>query len=95
MYYGTMERVLQQQPKHDLSRAMRQTSVACRVQEGHQDTKDTASPNPHLRSMVRAMWQDKRDVHGAVHSHDPRTQHAAQDTAGHLHLTKKQLKKLH
>ena len=65
-YYRTVQRILGQQNETDLNLAMRQAATACGL-HGQQRTQDDATPHQDLRSLVTAIWHDKRALHTAVH----------------------------
>ena len=94
-YYRTVQRILGQQDETDLDLAMRQAATACGLHGGHQCAQDDATPHQDLRSLVTAIWHDKRPLHTAVHSHDLQAQNDAQDVAARLDTTRRQLRKWH
>ena len=94
-YYRTVQRILGQQDETDLNLAMRQAARACGRHGGHRCAQDDAAPHQDLRSMVTAIWRNKRALHTAVHSHDPQAQHDAQDIAARLDTTRSQLREWH
>ena len=63
VYYRGEQRILGQQDDTDLILAMRQAATACGLQGEHRYTQDNASPHQDLRSMVTAIWHDKRALH--------------------------------
>ena len=73
---------------------MRQAATACGFQ-GQRRTQDDATPHQDLRSLVTAIWRDKRALHTAVHSHDLQAQHDAQEIAARLDTTRRQLREWH
>ena len=93
-YYRTVQRILGQQDETDLNLAMRQSATACGLHEQHQ-TRDDATPHQDLRSLVTAIWRDKRALHTAVHSHNLQAQHDAQEIAARLDPTRLQLREWH
>ena len=94
-YYRTVQRILGQQDETDLNFAMQQTATACGLHGKHWCAQDDATPHQNLRSLVTAIWLDKRAVHTAVHSHDPQAQHDARDIAARLDTTRRQLREWH
>ena len=90
-YYRTVQRILGQQDKTDLNLAMRQAATACGLHGQHR-TQDDATPHQHLRSLVRAIWRDKRAPYTAVHSHDLQSQHDAKEIAERLDPKRRQLR---
>ena len=94
-YYRTVQRILGQQDETDLNLAMRQAARACGLHGKHRCAQDDATPHQDLRSLVTAIWRDKRALHTAVHSHDPQAQHDAQDIAARLNTTRRQLREWH
>ena len=93
-YYRTVQRILGQQDKTDPNLAMREATTACGLHGQHR-TQDDATPHQDLRSLVTAIWRDKRALHRAVHSHDLQAQHDAQEIAARLDTTRRQLKEWH
>ena len=93
-YYRTVQRILGQQEETDLNLAMRQAATACGVHGQHR-TQDDATPQQDLRSLVTAIWRDKRALHTAVHSHDLQAQHDAQEIAARLDTARRQLREWH
>ena len=91
-YHRTVQRILGQQDETNLNVAMRQAATACGLYGGDRYTQDNATPHQELRSMVTAIWGDKRAVHTAIHSHDPQAQHDAQNIAAPLDTTRRQLR---
>ena len=73
---------------------MRQAATACGLHRRHR-THDDATPHQDLRSLVTAIWHDKRPLHTAVHSHDLQAQHYAQEIAARLDTTRRQLREWH
>ena len=94
-YYCTVQRILGRQDETDLNLAMRQAATARGLHGGHRCTQDDATPHQDLRSLVSAVWRDKRALQTAVHSHDPHAQHDAQDIASRLDTTRRQLREWH
>ena len=94
-YYRTVQHILGQPDERDPNLAMRQAATACGLHRGHRCTQDNATPDQDLRSMVTAIWRDKRALHTAVHSHDPQAQHDAQNIAARLDTTRWQLSEWH
>ena len=94
-YYRTVQRILGQQDQTDLNFAMRQAATAGGLHARHRCAQDDATPHQDLRSLVTAIWRDKRAPHTAVHSHDRQAQHAAQDIAARLDTTLQQLREWH
>ena len=86
-YYRTVQRILAQQDGTDLNLAMRQAATACSLHGQHR-TQDDATPHQGLRSLVTAIWRNKRALHAAVHSHDLQAQHDAQEIASQLDTTR-------
>ena len=93
-YYSTVQRILGQQDETDLNLAMRQAATACGLNGQHQ-TQDDATPHQDLRSLVTAIWRDKRALHTAVHSHELQARQDARDIAARLDTTRRQLRKWH
>ena len=93
-YYRTVQRILGQQDETDLNLAMRQAATACGLHGQHR-AQDDANLHQDLRSLVTAIWRDKRALHTAVHQHDLQTQHDAQEIAARLDTTRRQLRELH
>ena len=73
---------------------MRQAATACVLHRQHR-TQDDSTPHQDLRSLVTAIWRDKRALHTAVHSHDLQAQHDAQEIAARLDTTRRQLREWH
>ena len=73
---------------------MRQADTACSLNGQHR-TQDDTTPHQDLRSLVTTIWQDKRALHTAVHSHDLQAQHDAQEVAARLDTTHRQLREWH
>ena len=94
-YYRTVQRILGQQDETDLNLAMQQAATARGLHGGHQCTQDDATPHQDLRSLVTAVWRDKRALQTAVHSHDQQAQLDAQDIAARLDTTRRQLRESH
>ena len=71
----------------------------CHAKSGHgmrppRTTQNTGRRQPEsrpIRSLVTAIWHDKRALHTAVHSHDLQAQHDAQEIAARLDTTRWQL----
>ena len=95
VYYRTVQRILGQQDKTDLDLATRQAATACGLHGEHRCAQDDATPHQDLRSLVTAIWRNKRALHTAVHPHDPQAQHDAQDIAARLGTTRRQLREWH
>ena len=93
-YYRTVHRILGQQDKTDLNLAMRQAATACGL-SGQHSTQDEATAHQDLRSLVPTIWHDKRALHTAVHLHDLKAQHDAQEIAARLDTTRRQLREWH
>ena len=93
--YRTVQHILGQQDETDLNLAMLQAGPACSLQGGRRCTQDNANPHQDLRSMVTAIWREKRALHTAIHSHDPQAQHDAQHIATQLDTTRRQLREWH
>ena len=93
-YYLTVQRILGQQDETDLNLAMRQAATACGLHGQHR-TQDDATPHQDLRSLVTAIWHDKRALHTAVHSHDIHARHDAQEINAQLDTTRRQLREWH
>ena len=93
-YYRTVQRILGQQDETDFNLAMRQAATACGLHGQHR-TQDDATPHQDLRSLVTAIWHDKRPLHTAVHSHDLPAQDDAQEMAAWLDTTRQQLREWH
>ena len=93
-YYRTVQRILCQKDQTNLNLAMRQAATACGL-HGQHGTQDDATPHQDLRSLVAAIWRDKRALHTAVHPQDPHAQHDAQEFAARLHTARRQLRKWH
>ena len=87
-YYRTVQRILGQQSETDLNLAMRQAATACGLHR-KQRTQDDTTPHQDLRSLVTAIWHDKRALHTAVHSHGLQAQHDAQEIAARLDTTRR------
>ena len=68
-YHRTVQRILGQQDKTDLNLAMQQAAAACGLHGQHR-TQNDATPHQDLRSLVTAIWHDKRALHTAVRSRD-------------------------
>ena len=94
-YYRTVDRILNQQTEPDLNLAMRQAATACGLHGGHRHKQAATTPHQDLRSLVSAIWRDKRDLHTAIHSHDPQTQQGTQSIAATLDTTRRQLREWH
>ena len=92
--YRTVQRILGQQDETDLNLTMRQAATAYGLHAQHR-TQVVASPHQDLRSLVTAIWQDKRALHTAVHSHDLQAQHDAEEIAARLDTTRRQLREWH
>ena len=88
-YYRTVQRILGQQDKADLNLAMRQAATACGL-NGHHRTQDDTTPHQDLRSLVTAIWHEKRALNTAVHSHDLQALHDPQQIAARLDTTRQQ-----
>ena len=69
-YYRMVRRIMGEQEEKDLNLAMRRAATACGLQGGHRHTQDSGTPHQELRSMVTAIWRNKRTLHTAIHSHD-------------------------
>ena len=93
-YYRTVQRILGQQDGTDLNLAMRQAATTCGLHRQHR-TQENAPPHQDLRSLVTAIWRDKRALHTAVHSHDLQAQHNAQEIAARPDATRRQLREWH
>ena len=93
-YYRMVQRILGQQYKADLNLAMRQAATACGL-NGQYRTQDDTTPHQDLRSLITAIWHDKRALHTAVYSHDLQAQHDAQEIAARLDTTRQQLREWH
>ena len=94
-YYRTVQRILGQQDETDPNLAMRQAAAACGLHGGQRYTQDNVTPHQDLRSMVAAIWRDKRELHTAIQSHDPQAQQDAQNIAAPLDTTRRHLKDWH
>ena len=94
-YNRTVQRILGQHKETELNLAMRQAATACGLHGKHRCAQDDATLHQDLRSLVTAIWRDKRALHTAVHSHDPQAQHDAQDIAAPLDTTRRQLREWH
>ena len=95
VYYHTVPLSLGQLDEADLNLAMPQAATAFGLHRGHRCTQDDANPHQDLRSMVTAIWRDKRAPHTAVHSHDPQAQHYTQNIAAQLDTTRRQFREWH
>ena len=73
-YYRTVDRILGHQSNPHLNLPMRQAAAACGLHWGVRHEQETTTPHRDLRSMVNAMWCDKRDLHTAIQSQDTHTQ---------------------
>ena len=93
-YYHTVQRIVGQQDETGLNLAMRQAATACGLHGQHR-SQDDATPHQELRSLVTAIWHDKRALHTAVHSHDLQAQHDAQEIPARLATTRRQLREWH
>ena len=93
-YYRTVQRILGRQDETDLNLAMRRAATACGLHGQHR-TQDDATPHQDLRSLVIAIWRDKRALHTAVHSHDLKAQHDSQEITARLDATRRQLREWH
>ena len=93
-YYRRVQRILGQQDETDLNLVMRQAATVCGL-HGQCRTQDDATLHQDLRSLVTAIWHDKRALHTAVHSHDLQAQHDAQENAAWLDTTRRQLTEWH
>ena len=93
-YYRTVQRVLGQQDETDSNLAMQQAATTCSLHGQHR-TQDDTVPHQDLRSLVTAIWHDKRALHTAVNSHDLQAQHDAQEIAARLDTTRRQLREWH
>ena len=91
-YYSNVDRILGHQSEPDLNLAMRQAAAACSLHEGGKHEQETTTPHRDLRSMVTAIWCDKRDLHTAIHSHDTHTQQHTHRIAARLETTRRQLR---
>ena len=76
-YYRTVDGILGHQPDPDLNLAMREAAAASGLRERNRREQEAATPHRDLRSMVTAIWCNKRDLHTAIDSHDPHTQQSA------------------
>ena len=94
VYYRTVQRILGQQDETDLNLAMRQAATACGLYGQHQ-TQDDATLLQDLRSLVTAIWRQKRALHTAVHSADLQAQHDGKEIAARLDTTRPQLRDWH
>ena len=94
-YYRTVQSILGQQDETDLNLAMRQAATACGFHGAHWCAQDDATPHQDLRSLVTAIWRDKRALRTAVHSHDPQVHYDAQDIAARPDTTCRQLREWH
>ena len=94
-YYRTVQRILGQQEETDLNLALRQATTACGLHGKHWCAQDNATLHQDLRSLVTAIWRDKRALHTAVHSHDPKAQRDAKDIAARLNTTRRQSREWH
>ena len=94
-YYRTVQRILGQQDETDLNLAMQQAATACGLHGKHWCAQDDATPHQDLRSLVTAIWRDKRALHKAVHPQDPQARRDAQDIAARLDTTCWQLREWH
>ena len=93
-YYRTVQRILGQQDETDPNLAMRQAATACGLHGQHR-TQDDTTPHQDLRSLVTAIWRDKRALHTVVHSHDLQAQHDAQEITARLDTTHRELREWH
>ena len=91
-YYRTVQRILGQQDNMDLNLAIRQAATACGLHGQHRCAQNDATPHQDLRSLVTAIWRDKRTLHTAVHSEDPQAQPDAEEIAARLDTTRRQLR---
>ena len=80
-YYRTVQRTLGQQDETALNLATQQATTACGPHQGHRYTQDSTTRHQNLRSMVTAIWRNKRELHTVIHSHDPKAQKDAQNIA--------------
>ena len=94
-YYRTVQRTLGQQDETDLNLTMRQAARVCGLHGEHRCTQGDADANQDLRSMVTAIWRDKRAPHTAVHSHEPQAQHDAQNIFARLDTERRKLREWH
>ena len=86
-YYRTVHRILGHQSDPDLNLAMRQAAAACGLHEGGKHEQETTIPHRDLRSMVTAIWCDKRDLHTAIGSNDTEPQKHPPRIAARLETT--------
>ena len=93
-YYRTVQRILGQQDKADPRLPMPQAATACGLNGQHR-TEDDNTSHQDLRSLITAIWHDKRALHTAVHSHDLQAQHDVQEIAAQLDTTRRQLREWH
>ena len=91
-YYRTVDRILGHQRNLDLNLAMRQAAAECGLHGGVCHKQETTTPHRGLRSMVNAMWCDKRDLHMAIHYHDTHTQRHTHCIAALLETTQQHLR---
>ena len=94
LYYRTVS-ILGHQTDSDLNLAMRQAGTACSLHKRSHQEQETATPQRDLRYMISAIWCDKRDLHTAIHSHDPHTQRNAERIGARLETTRRQLREWH
>ena len=93
-YYCTVDRILGHQIDPDLNLAMRQ-AAASEFHGGVHHEQETTTPHRDLRSMVNAIWCDKRDLHTVIHSHDTHTQQKAHRIAARLETRRRHLREWH
>ena len=91
MAYRSLNGILGHQTVPDLNLAVRQAAAACSLCERIHHKQETAILHRNLRSMVSAIWCEKRDPHTAIHSQEPHTQRSAHRIAARLENTRRQL----
>ena len=94
-YYRTADRIPVHGRDPDLNLAMRQAATACGLHEGGKHEQETTTPPREVRSMVTAIWCDKRDLHMTIHSHDTHTQQHTNRIAARLETTRRHLREWH
>ena len=94
-YYRVEESILSHDAEPALNLAMREAAAACGLHERHHHEQESTTPHQDLRSMVSAIWRDRRDLHMAIHLHDPHTQQSAPGIVARLKTTRRQLREWH
>ena len=94
-YYLTVDGMVSQQAQLHLILAMRQVATECGLHGTSQHEQEATTPHQNLRSLISAIWREKRGLHTTIHSQHPHTRQSAQRIAARSETTRQQLSAWH